>query len=373
MLQHGRRRGARTLLAAACLGGIGVAAARGAGLDAATAAPGLYAVFETTLGDFVCELEPDKAPVTVGNFVGLAEGTQEFEDPATGRPARRPFYDGLLFHRVVRGFVVQGGCPRNDGTSGPGYTFTDEIDPSLHHDRPGVLSMASSEPNQNGSQFFITLAPAPHLDGHHSIFGRVVHGLEVLQRLEREPVAATAATGEKSRPRRDLVMKRVRIVRTGPEALAFDAGRAFDQRKDVAKRMRRQREASRRRFEASLKDEFEHARVMSNGVRFVVLRPGAGARPRPGDFVTTHCIGYLADGTKFWSSLDRGRPFEVQLGMGKLVRGWEEAYLDMQPGEKRRLIVPPALGYGARGNERARIPRNATLVLDLELLSIDRR
>ena len=145
-------------------------------------ADGLYARFETTKGVINLKLEFEKAPLTVANFVGLAEGTKKFE--AQGREAGKPYYDGLNFHRVIADFMIQGGCPLGTGTGGPGYRFADEIDPTLKHVGPGILSMANAGPGTNGSQFFITVAETPWLDGMHVVFGEVVEGMDVVREME---------------------------------------------------------------------------------------------------------------------------------------------------------------------------------------------
>ena len=142
---------------------------------------GLYAQFNTDKGEILCMLEYEKTPLTVTNFVALAEGTKELGGGAGKQGSR--FYDGLTFHRVIADFMVQGGCPLGTGTGGPGYTFPDEIDPSLSHDRPGILSMANAGPNTNGSQFFITHVACPHLDGKHSVFGKVIEGQDVVDSI----------------------------------------------------------------------------------------------------------------------------------------------------------------------------------------------
>ena len=172
-----------------------------------TRAPGTYAILETSQGSIVCRLFEKEAPRTVANFIGLAEGTMEFADPPTGQKVKRPFFDGLTFHRVIPDFMIQGGCPLGNGTGGPGYRFADEFHPSLRHDRPGKLSMANSGPNTNGSQFFVTLGPTPHLDGRHSVFGEVVEGLDVVQRIGK------VQTGRQDRPLQDVVMTKVTIER----------------------------------------------------------------------------------------------------------------------------------------------------------------
>jgi peptidyl-prolyl cis-trans isomerase A (cyclophilin A) len=144
----------------------------------------------------------------VANFVGLAEGTQEWTDPKTRQQVKRPFYNGLIFHRVIDGFMLQAGCPMGSGVGGPGYQFADEFAPGLKHDRPGLLSMANAGPNTNGSQFFVTLVPTPWLDNKHAIFGEVVEGMDVVQKIGK------TETGRNDRPTKDIVMNSVTIERT---------------------------------------------------------------------------------------------------------------------------------------------------------------
>jgi len=152
--------------------------------------PGTYAHFTTPLGKFTVKLFDQDAPKTVANFVGLAEGTKEWTDPKTGAKVKKPFYEGLIFHRVISGFMIQGGCPLGQGIGGPGYKFEDEFSPKLRHSKEGILSMANSGPNTNGSQFFITLGPTPHLDNKHSVFGEVVEGMDVVRKIGTTPTGA---------------------------------------------------------------------------------------------------------------------------------------------------------------------------------------
>jgi len=168
---------------------------------------GTYAIFETTMGNIVCRLYEKEAPQTVANFTGLAEGTKEFTDEKTGAKAKRNFYDGLVFHRVIPNFMIQGGCPRGDGRGGPGYTFKDEFNSSLKHTAPGKLSMANAGPNTNGSQFFITVAPTEWLDGKHAIFGEVVEGMDVVNKIVSTPKDSS------DRPKTPVVMNKVKIER----------------------------------------------------------------------------------------------------------------------------------------------------------------
>lgn len=172
-----------------------------------TRAPGTYATFETNQGNIVCRLFDAEAPKTVANFIGLAEGTKEFTDPRTGGKAKRAFYDGLIFHRVIPDFMIQGGCPVGNGTGDPGYRFADEFHPALKHDRAGRLSMANAGPNTNGSQFFITVAPTPWLDNRHTIFGEIVEGQDVAVKISLLPRDSS------DRPRQPVVLQRVRIER----------------------------------------------------------------------------------------------------------------------------------------------------------------
>ncbi len=168
---------------------------------------GTYARFDTTEGTFTARLFDKEAPNTVANFVGLAEGTKEWRDPASGERRKQPFYDGIIFHRVINGFMIQGGDPLGQGTGGPGYTFADEFHPKLRHDRAGILSMANAGPNTNGSQFFVTLGPTPHLDNRHSVFGEVVEGLDVVKKIGAVP------TGRQDRPMTPVVINKLTIER----------------------------------------------------------------------------------------------------------------------------------------------------------------
>ena len=153
-------------------------------------APGMYAVFDTSQGTIVVRLFEKEAPQTVGNFVGLAEGTKEFKDPKTGQKVKRPFYDGLVFHRVIPQFMIQGGCPLGTGTGDPGYRFGDEFHKDLKHDKPGKLSMANAGPGTNGSQFFITVAATPWLDNKHTVFGEVIEGMDIATKISEVPRGA---------------------------------------------------------------------------------------------------------------------------------------------------------------------------------------
>ncbi len=169
--------------------------------------PGLYARFTTTGGSFAVRLFEKDAPKTVANFVALAQGTKEWTDPSTRGVTSRPLYNGLIFHRVIADFMIQGGCPLGNGMGGPGYKFEDEFAPGRRHDKEGILSMANSGPNSNGSQFFITLVPTPWLDNKHSVFGEIAEGIEVIRAIGK------TQTGRQDRPTKDITIQSVTIER----------------------------------------------------------------------------------------------------------------------------------------------------------------
>ena len=172
-------------------------------------APGLYAHFSTNMGDFTARLFEQEAPKTVANFVGLAEGTKQYTDPKTRQKTSGRFYDGLIFHRVIPEFMIQGGDPLGTGTGGPGFQFPDEFHPTLRHSEPGYLSMANAGPNTNGSQFFVTVAATPWLDRKHSIFGKVVEGYSVVEAISNVP------RDRSDRPNTPVVINSLRIERIG--------------------------------------------------------------------------------------------------------------------------------------------------------------
>jgi peptidyl-prolyl cis-trans isomerase A (cyclophilin A) len=167
----------------------------------------LYARFVTSEGPFTIRLFDREAPKTVENFVGLAEGTKEWTDPRTNKKVTQPYYDGIIFHRIIDGFMIQGGDPLGQGIGGPGYKFADEFHPSLRHNKAGILSMANSGPNTNGGQFFITLGPTPHLDNRHSVFGEVVEGMDIVRKI------GSVKTGRNDRPVNEVVIETVTIER----------------------------------------------------------------------------------------------------------------------------------------------------------------
>jgi cyclophilin family peptidyl-prolyl cis-trans isomerase len=313
-------------------------------------ADGLYAKIVTSKGDITLKLEFEKTPLTVTNFVGLAEGTKNFND-SKGRTSGR-YYDGLTFHRVINDFMIQGGCPLGSGTGGPGYEFPDEFDPSLKHDRPGTLSMANAGPGTNGSQFFITHVPTPWLDNKHTVFGHVVSGQDVVNSI-----------------RKGDTIKSIEIIRVGDKAEAFKADQeSFDKLLGELDKNKAAKEIeSREKDMATIKNKWPNTTTTASGLMYEVVKKGSGdGKPRPGETVSAHYTGMFLDGRKFDSSVDRGEPIRFPVGRGRVIKGWDEALLDMTKGEKRILIIPPDLAYGSRGV--GPIPPNSTLVFEVELL-----
>lgn len=306
---------------------------------------GLYAVIDTQKGDIVIKLEYKKVPMTVANFVGLVEGELNMDDPGEN------FYEGLNFHRVIDNFMIQGGCPKGDGTGGPGYSFPDEFDPSLRHDGPGVLSMANAGPGTNGSQFFITHVKTPWLNDKHSVFGRVVEGQDVVNSIRQ---------GDK--------INTIRIERIGEDAQKFVVTKQIfsDLVENAAKQAMERRKAEIEKVEKEIANRWPNTVKTNSGLQYVVLKKGDGKKcPKYGQTVTVHYTGTLLDGRMFDSSVHRGQPASFKIG--QVIEGWNEALQTMSKGEKRTLIIPPELGYGVHGYPGI-IPPDSYLIFDVELL-----
>ncbi len=309
---------------------------------------GLYAEIITSKGDIVVRLETERAPLTVMNFVGLAEGTIENE-PAPGKP----FYDGLSFHRVEPGFVIQGGDPNGDGTGGPGYQFPNETHPELRHDRPGVVAMANSGPDTNGSQFYITMAPTPHLDGGYNVFGEVVEGMEIVSQIE---------AGDR--------IREVSILRYGSQAEDYEAtDEAFGSLVEAVYEDREeQRLQAQQDMIAAMRDRWPNATEYNDtGMLLAEIEPGVGEPPREGDEIALHIVFSLPDGRQLDSTRDRGEPQQFTYLRDRLIRGLEVAAGTMLVGERTVAIVPPELAFGAAGLQPAIAP-NSYVVFDIERL-----
>lgn len=306
---------------------------------------GLYAKIKSSKGDILLELEYEKTPGTVGNFVALAEGNLE----NSAKPQGQKYYDGLKFHRVIPDFMIQGGCPLGTGTGNPGYNFEDEFHSDLKHDKPGVLSMANAGPGTNGSQFFITHVPTPWLDNKHTVFGHVIEGQSVVDSIAQ-----------------DDIMDEVEIVRVGTGAEAFNAIEAF--RSFEGEREKRIAEAK-AKMEAELDKIAAGFDKTESGLRYQIIQKGNGAKAAQGKQISVHYKGQLADGTVFDSSYQRKQPIDFTVGVGQVIKGWDEGLQLLQVGDKARLVIPSHLGYGSQGAGGV-IPPDATLIFDVELMDV---
>ena len=313
-------------------------------------ADGMYAKFETSKGTIICALEFKKTPMTVASFVGLAEGSMK----NSAKAENIPYYDGLKFHRVIPNFMIQGGCPLGTGTGDPGYKFPDEFDPSLKHVGPGILSMANAGPGTNGSQFFITHVKTDWLDGKHTVFGNVIEGMDVVNKIAGEDTI------------RHLI-----ILRKGKEAQAFDAPKVFESAKaGLAAKIEAQAAAEKAAAEKMLNETYspDKTKTTASGLRYIVEKEGTGASPSATSQVTVHYTGYLLNGTKFDSSVDRGQP--ATFGLNQVIPGWTEGLQLMKEGGKNKLIIPYQLGYGENGMPPT-IPARSWLVFDVELIKVN--
>jgi peptidyl-prolyl cis-trans isomerase A (cyclophilin A) len=310
---------------------------------------GIFAEIYTTKGNITLQLECVKTPVTVANFITLAEGTNTF---VTNDRKGKPFYNGLKFHRVIADFMIQGGCPLGNGSGDPGYKFKDEFDPSLKHDKPGIFSMANSGPATNGSQFFITHKDTPWLDNKHSVFGHVTEGQTVVNAIAQD----------------DMIDK-VIIVRKGKLAKNFDAVKVFSNYMNSKATEDKKLEAEKIAAKDKNLIEFKNAKTTESGLKYVVLTEGNGEKPTATSNVKVHYTGMLLDGKVFDSSVQRGEP--ISFGLNQVIKGWTEGVQLMPIGSKYKFYIPSNLAYGERGAGGV-IPPNADLIFEIELLGINK-
>ncbi|VAW18770.1 Peptidyl-prolyl cis-trans isomerase [hydrothermal vent metagenome] len=335
---------------------------------------GLYADIQTDKGDILLRLEYENTPITVSNFITLAEGTNDFVDDSF---KETPFYDGLKFHRVVDDFIVQGGDPRGNGSGGPGYRFEDEFPMDdegnliLSHDSAGTLSMANSGPDSNGSQFFISHKETKFLDGVHTIFGHVVFGQEVVDSIEAN----------------DIIIK-IEILRVGKDAKKFDAVSEFNiYFKNIEKEQKLLQEKKVRLKEEFLqfvKDNESNATVLPSGLKIISIKKGSDKKPALGSKIPVNYAGYFTSGDLFDSNIkdiaqlhDKYDKRRDQMGGYKpismdyspdaaLITGFKEGLQHMNYGDKVLLMIPSHLAYGAQGNRG--IPPNTDLLFELEIV-----
>jgi len=355
---------------------------------------GLFAEFATTKDTMVVQLFYDKAPLTVANFVGLAEGTHpKLADSLKGIP----YYNGTTFHRVIDQFMIQGGDPTATGMGSPGYTFGDEFDATLKHDKPGVLSMANSGPATNGSQFFITEVPTPHLDNRHTVFGQVVKGLEVQDSISNVQVESGT-----NKPLEDVSIVSLNIIRQGSKAKRYDAAKTWERELPLLeeKRLKRleeaKKEAERQKKIAeekmataaaeilpTLNDYKNKATKTDSGLLVYTIKEGIGSKPKQGETVQLYYQGYFTDGKLFGTNVK-----EVDLKCGtyneqkeqrgfyglmpmtysadaQMIAGFKEGVFQMRRGGKAFLYLPSYLAYGEKG--RGPIKPDTDLMFIIEM------
>lgn len=343
---------------------------------------GMYAEFNTSMGPIVAELYFEETPMTVASFVSLAEGTSKMVDSTY---EGKKYYEGLIFHRVIDGFMIQGGDPTGTGSGGPGYKYPDEFVDSLSHDSKGVLSMANAGPGTNGSQFFITLAPVQQLDGKHTVFGKIVKGQDVVDSIGK------TETGQRDRPVKDVVMNEVNIIRKGSAAKNFDAPKVFEselaaieaEKEAEAKKMEEMAQKKAEEFEA-LEAE---ADSLDSGLKIYFENKGEGEKPNNGQKVMVNYSGYFADGTIFdtnrpelakeFGIFDHRRetaggyqPMAMVYGPdAPMIPGFKEGIQQMSIGDEAVLWIPSHLGYGERGAGGV-IPPNTDLIFKIELVEM---
>lgn len=317
---------------------------------------GLFAVIKTTKGDMTVKFFDKESPVTVANFIGLAEGKIK----NSARPLGKPFYDSLIFHRVIKNFMIQGGCPLGNGTGDPGYKFDDEKN-NLKHDGIGYLSMANSGPNTNGSQFFITEVATPWLDGKHTIFGKVIEGLDVISKIAESP------KDDMDKPTDNVYILSVKIQRKGAKYKNYDPVKVFEEGKEKIKAANEKLAKEKEAKNAILLEEKKKGMMSTpSGLYYMFTQKTDNELPKDGDKVSVHYTLRLLDGTKIDSSYDRNQTFDFELGKSSLIPGWVEGVKLFPYGSKGVLLIPPALGYGNR--DMMTIPANSWLVFDLEVI-----
>ncbi len=309
---------------------------------------GIYAKIKTNKGDILARLEYEKTPGTVANFIALAEGNH----PTVAEAHKdKKYYNGLRFHRVIDNFMIQGGDPTGSGAGGPGYKFDDEIHPELKHDSAGILSMANAGPGTNGSQFFITHEATPWLDGKHTVFGKVIEGQDVVNKISQ---------GDQ--------MQSIEIIRVGEKAQQFDAPAEFIKFNNAKEERIKKAKAEADAKLNKLAEGFERTK---SGLRYKIThKSGSGKKPEKGKNVAVHYVGKLTDGTVFDNSYGRGEPIEFPIGIGYVIPGWDEGIRLLEEGDKATFIIPSYLAYGESGAGGV-IPPNATLIFDVELVKTE--
>ena len=358
---------------------------------------GLFAEFITSKDTIVVKLFYNKAPLTVSSFIGLSEGTHPMlVDSLKGKP----YYNGTVFHRVINNFMIQGGDPSATGSGSPGFKFGDEFDNSLTHDKAGILSMANSGPATNGSQFFITDAPTPHLDNKHSVFGEVVKGLDIVDAISNVDVSPGS-----NKPLEDIIILELNIIRQGMAAKQFDAAKTWVTELPLLEEKRLKKiEAAKLKAEEEKKIAEEKAAIiskemiviletfkskatsLSSGLLIHVISKGEGPKPRNGVTVKLNYEGYFTDGKLFgtnvksvdekYGSYDQRKdtqgaynPISMPLDPeAQMIPGFKEGVFNMSLGDKTFLYLPSYIAYGEKG--RGPIKPNTDLIFIVEMVEV---
>ncbi len=322
---------------------------------------GMYAEFNTNKGRIICELEYKKTPMTVANFVGLAEGKFKVDSIEISKP----FYNGIKFHRVIKDFMIQGGDPQGTGMGGPGYKFYDEFVDDLKHTGPGILSMANSGPNTNGSQFFITHKKTPWLDGKHTVFGHVIDGQDVVNAIEQG----------------DSIIS-LKIIRIGKEAKKFKATEVFNEKVNAIEKAAIDRQKYEEKVSGLSTEEFskmifeevkaDHPDVKQteSGLVYSIENAGGEEKPVEGSKVSVHVNGnFRYDGGKFFSTHDAGQTMDFEYKVQRMVPGFEEGLAMLGKGGKGTFYLPYYLAYGPQGRPGG-IPPYADLIFEIEVIDL---
>ncbi|MBD5409823.1 MAG: peptidylprolyl isomerase [Treponema sp.] len=326
----------------------GACNSKGSSMDVIKGKDGIFAVMDTSKGEIVLELYYKDAPLTVCNFIGLAEGNL---DAADGKK----FYDGLKFHRVIKDFMIQGGDPLGNGTGGPGYKFADEVETSYKFDGPGVLAMANSGANTNGSQFFITHVETPWLNGKHTIFGKVVDS-------KSQTVVNAVEQGDS--------IKSVKIIRQGADAENFGTTQANwnTYSEEAVQKVLAAKQAKDKAIIAEVEKKFPHFTKTVDGIYYKITKDGSGKKCGTGKDVAVEYKGYFVSGQVFDESAGRG-PLEFKTAARMMIPGFDLMVQDMKLGESRTVVLPPNMAYGERGIPGV-IPENSYLAFDITLVKI---
>jgi peptidyl-prolyl cis-trans isomerase A (cyclophilin A) len=330
---------------------------------------GLYANIETNKGDIMLQLELEKTPITVANFVSLAEGNNpKVAEQFSGKK----YYDGLIFHRVIQDFMIQGGDPLGTGSGGPGYQFDDEFT-DLTHNGPGILSMANAGPGSNGSQFFITHKETPWLNGKHTIFGKVVGGQAVVDSIAQN----------------DTILK-LSIIRKGGDAKRFDApevfSKYFEDKVKVDREKAEKQAAIMKLNQEKFNTQKAEAKTTASGLQYFISEKGEGPKVSTTNNVKAHYAVYFSDGILLETSnlktaeamdrvdpnrkaADAYQPIEADVNPdAAMIEGFKEGLRLLNVGDKATLFLPYQLAYGENGNQV--IPPNSDLIFEIEIISL---